>query len=350
MGRGKSLRAIVLAGNFRWEANAFDAILPRPLMPVVNTPLICFALDWLSRGGVTAMTICVNSEAELFRRCLGDGSALGIELDYFEDHVPRGPAGCARDAAQLHPADLHVVMDATVIPRFNLTDLLNEHRRCDGLMTVVADRAAIERDARRTPAGIYVMHTAAFEYIADTGYQDIKESLIPKLHVAGQRVRAYSPRRGCLRVAGLHSYLSTNSIVLSELSRMRPPEGYEVRSGCLIHQTAGIDAGVVLLGPALIGAGTTIERGSVVVGPTAIGSRCAVGAQTVIGRSVVWDDSTVFKGARISRCVVGGGQILHSATTPIESALGEADYGREPVGLKAARVRGQTVVEAFMPS
>ena len=89
---------IVLAGVHRWGESEFERLLPRPLLPVAESPLICYALRWLRDGGVRAATICANSESRFVRHCLKDGSEYGLDIRYFEDLTPRGPAGCVRDA------------------------------------------------------------------------------------------------------------------------------------------------------------------------------------------------------------------------------------------------------------
>src|SRR5262245_44958382 len=90
---------VVLAGVHAWSDSAFELAEARPLVPLAGRPLICHALEWLRDHGARRATICANSESPAVRRRLGDGSRVGIELDYYEDWLPRGTAGCIHDAA-----------------------------------------------------------------------------------------------------------------------------------------------------------------------------------------------------------------------------------------------------------
>ena len=90
---------IVLAGVHRWDDSEFDELLPWPLMPVVDSPLICHVLAWLRAGGIGHAIICANSDSRQVRRVLTDEAELGIDVEHFEDWTPRGTAGCIRDAA-----------------------------------------------------------------------------------------------------------------------------------------------------------------------------------------------------------------------------------------------------------
>src|SRR5512134_3977729 len=92
-----SVHGIVIAGTYPAAGSALDALVPRPLLPVAQQPLITYALRWMHSAGVAHGTVCANSAARSIRTRL-DAATLGIGLDYLEDWNPRGAAGCVRDA------------------------------------------------------------------------------------------------------------------------------------------------------------------------------------------------------------------------------------------------------------
>src|SRR5262245_32337335 len=101
----RAVRGAILAGTHSWGGTAFERAAPRPLLPIAQAPLISYAARWLRDEGVAAATVCANSSSRAVRAVLGDGSALGLRLDYYEDWVPRGAAGSARDACLGHDVD-----------------------------------------------------------------------------------------------------------------------------------------------------------------------------------------------------------------------------------------------------
>ena len=184
------VRGIVLAGTYHWSGSAFEDLLPRPLVPVAQAPLVSYALRWLRDGGISRATLCANSASRAMRSYLGAGSRLTMSLEYHEDWTPRGAAGCVRDAATRSDADTLVVTDGTAIPAVNIGLLLDDHRTAGAAVTIVVhhDRQARSGERPLNPGGIYVFDRRVLDYIPETGFQDIKENLIPKLYRAGERV------------------------------------------------------------------------------------------------------------------------------------------------------------------
>src|SRR5512136_1267680 len=95
---------IVLAGAYPGGQCALDQLVPRPLLPVAQQPLVTYALRWMASGGLRAATICANSAARAVRARI-ESAAFGLRIDYLEDWSPRGAAGCIRDAGIRTAAD-----------------------------------------------------------------------------------------------------------------------------------------------------------------------------------------------------------------------------------------------------
>ena len=183
---------IILAGAHVWKDDAFDALCPRLLLPIANVPLIFHTLDWLRAGGVTRVVLCINEHSEVVRHTI-DEACDDQELDYYVDRVPRGPAGCARDAAQIAPADQYVVLEGGVLPSFPLREVLGGHEQAGACVSVVVDNSGGGHTAwglNGSPAGVYVLARAALQEVSPSSYQDLKEGLVRQLLQRGDPVHA----------------------------------------------------------------------------------------------------------------------------------------------------------------
>jgi NDP-sugar pyrophosphorylase family protein len=303
----EGIQGIVLAGTYHWAETSLEALRPRPLLPVAQTPLIGYALRWLRDGGITQATICANSAARVVRDCLQDGSGLGLRLQYHEDWTPRGAAGCARDAALRGGVETFVVTDGTAIPTADLQEILAAHRAARAAMTVVVheDPSPLPGERPLSPAGVYVVERRSLEHVPARGFQDLKEGLIPRLHRAGERVVTHVAQGPCPRILNFETYLAVNEWMVERLARRAlPPEGYHANGEILAHSTARVHPAARLVGPVVLGPAVTVGRGATIVGPVTIGGGGTVEADAVLCRSVTWGRSLVGAGALVDRSVL----------------------------------------------
>jgi NDP-sugar pyrophosphorylase family protein len=321
------LAAIILAGAHVWEADSLDALCPRLLWPIGNIPLASHQFRWLTEVGIRRAVICANSDTYLYQRCFGDGQDYGLELSYYVDRAPRGPAGCCQDAAQIVRAEQYLVVEGTTLPRVDLLGLLAAHVKLDAAATVVVSRAPgapSEGEFHEgVPAGVYVFARRVFEHVRRAGFQDIKEMLIPRLRRAGESVAAY-PVESALRVSDIESYFVAQGWALQKYGKSAPRD-YEWRGNALVHRTARLDDRVRVAGPVMLGAHTRVEESAILVGPTVMGRACTVRAGGVVGRSVLWGRGRVGTQANLDRCLVTMGAYI----APNGSAYGMVCRARD---------------------
>lgn len=299
------MAGVVLAGAHAWGGTPLERLLPRPLLPVADSPLIGYSLRALRDSGVREITICANSDTRSVLRTLGDGAAFDLQLAYFEDHDPRGPGGCIRDAVQWTDAEHVIVTEASVMPMFDFGPMVAAHRRTNAAVTV-----AVLPGAPPRPAGVYVFSRRAIEHIRPTGYQDIKERLLPRLAAAGELVQLCEFERVVPRVTDFPSYLRANEWVLEQLAAgaLELP-GYRRQGSAFVHALADV-RGAEVIGTALIGPYTMLGDGAVVVGPTVCGAGCEIGAGALVSESVVWDRVGIGARAEVNGAVVASGALI----------------------------------------
>jgi len=279
------------------------------LVPIANRPLITYLVDWLADYGVHEVCICGNDDTRALFECLADRSHGIKHLEYYEDIMPRGPAGCAKDAWCGSDCDKMLVVDGTIIPRIDLSSLIDFHEQSEVLMTVAVARGGADGCGLAgewlSPLGVYVVSKQALEYVPKAGYCDIKETLIPRLHECGQKVVTYMAEAPSPRVTGTRSYMAVNEWLVEQMcGGSHEVEGYVRVGEALVHSSATIAPASRLIGPVLIGPGSKIEQGVTIVGPVSIGCDCVIGAGAVVCRSAVWDRCLLDADVTMDRCVL----------------------------------------------
>ncbi|GJG89218.1 mannose-1-phosphate guanylyltransferase [Gemmatimonadetes bacterium T265] len=326
----RSVQGIVLAGSYYWGEGAFERLLRGPLLPVAQRPIITFPLAWLRAGAVESATVCANSSTPMVEGALGDGAALGMTLSYYADAQPRGPAGCARDAAALNPAETYVIVEGAMVPSLDLGELLAAHWRAGAAATTVVEvdrrRAAVGTPRRGAPGGIYVFERHVLEGVPAAGFQDIKQGLLERLYAAGARVHVHEMRGLSPRILDYASYAAVSGWLIATAARRPDFRDYVPVGDGLRHPTATVDPSARLIGPVIVGPGASVGPDAVLVGPTSIGAHSAVEAGAVVSRSSVWDQCCVGVGAVVDASllahavVIAPGERLMSAVEVVDSA------------------------------
>ena len=308
---------IILAGVQTWGHGALEDVACRPLLPIAGRPLIRHVVDWLRQEGIMRAVVCANSNTELLRRNLGGGEKLGILLTYYEDHMPRGPAGCARDAASATGGSVFVVAEGTIVPRVDLGKLFETHRNRKAALTIaVADPGPVDDAGRAAlePAGVYIFSPTAFEQVPATGYQDIKETLIPRLCNRGECVATHvSPGVLAPRVTGAASYLAVNMWAVQWMAEEQAlRDDYVHVNDGWVHESAVVDPTAQIVGSVVVAPGCAIGPGATIIGPTTVGAGCNIEARTIISRSAIWDHCTIGTGAVVDRCILTDGTCIEA--------------------------------------
>ena len=335
---------IVLAGSQNWGEGRFEQVLRGPLLPVAQTPLVCYSLDWLRLGGVQDAILCANRSTGAVREFLGNGESIGINVEYYEDVEPRGPAGCAHDAARFSDASVFVVVEGSMIPSLDLAALLQEHATSGAAATVVVE---VERRTRpgsqadpRQAGGIYVFDRRVLEGVAARGYQDIKQGLLEQLYRAGELVLTYEVQGIAPRVLDAATYASVDRwLITEEIRHPRFLTDYHHVGEGLHHPSAVVHPTARIIGPVVLGADVVVEANAVLIGPTSIGRGSVVSADAVVSRSCVWE-----------RCVVGESSHVDTSLLSDEAKVMRGEWLFAAAHLPVTTVRPPAPSRAARPS
>jgi NDP-sugar pyrophosphorylase family protein len=174
-------RAVVLAGGVGTRLRPYTTVLPKPLMPVGDRPVLDIVVRQLKRDGFDRITMATGHLAELIEAFFRDGGAYGIAIDYLREREPLGTAG---PLALIDGLDEDfLVMNGDVLTDIDYAALLEQHRAGDAIATI----ATQERDVQIS------LGVLRFDDGADptrlTGYSEK-----PKIHYqASMGVYCFSP-------------------------------------------------------------------------------------------------------------------------------------------------------------
>jgi NDP-sugar pyrophosphorylase family protein len=135
-------RAIVLAGGQGTRLRPYTAVLPKPLMPLGDRPVLDIILRQLRRAGFTRVTIATGYLAGLIEAFCGDGTAYDLEVDYFRERDPLGTVGALALIEGLD--DPFLVMNGDVLTDLDYGELLEDHVASGAAATIATTRREVE--------------------------------------------------------------------------------------------------------------------------------------------------------------------------------------------------------------
>jgi len=200
-------RAVILAGGKGTRLRPFTVVLPKPLMPIGDYPILEVVVRQLAGHGFDRVTMAVNHQAELIKAFFGDGSKWGIPIDYSLEDQPLGTMGPLKRIADL--PEHFLVMNGDVLTDLDFAAFHADHVAADGLFTIssyqreqTVDYGVLlttaggalegfqEKPVSRyeVSMGIYMASRRILPYIAAQGPYGF-DHLMRDLLAAGQRVQ-----------------------------------------------------------------------------------------------------------------------------------------------------------------
>ena len=323
------MKAVVMAGGEGTRLRPMTVSMPKPLLPIVNKPIMEHVLRLLARHGFNETVVTVQFLASLVRNYFGDGEDFGMTLHYATEETPLGTAGSVKNAEEMLRDDTFLVISGDALTDFDLTELVKFHHDKGALVTVCLTRVPdplefgitiVDEEQRvqrflekptwgqvfsdTVNTGIYVMEPEVFDYVAADEQVDWSGDVFPKLLEAGLPVYGYVAE-GYWEDVGTHeSYMRAQADVLTGQVDV-DLDAFEVSSGVWIAEGADVDPDAVLKGPLYIGDYAKVEAGAELREFTVLGSNVIVKSGAFLHRAVVHDNVFIGPQTNLRACVIG---------------------------------------------
>lgn len=339
------MRAVVMAGGEGTRLRPMTANQPKPLLPVVNRPILEHVFRLLRRHGLTETVVTVQFLASLVRNYFGDGDELGMHLEYATEETPLGTAGSVRNAADVLTDEPFLVISGDALTDIDLTDLVRFHCDRGALVTVAlksvpnplefgivipGEDGQIERFLEKPSwgqvftdtvnTGIYVMSPEVLDAVPPGTVVDWSADVFPALLDKGAPVYGYVAAGYWEDVGTIESYAKAQADVLNRLVNV-DIDGFELSPGVWIGEGAEVDPDAVLKGPLYIGGYAKVEAGAELREYTVLGSNVVVKGGAFLHRAVVNDNVFVGPQVGLRGCVIGKNSDIMRAARVEEGAV-----------------------------
>jgi NDP-sugar pyrophosphorylase family protein len=195
-----SKRAIILAGGKGTRLKPYTIVLPKPLVPIGELPILEIVLRQLKQQGFTHITMAVNHMAELIMAFFGDGSKWGIKIDYSMEDKPLSTMGPLKLIKDL--SENFLVMNGDILTDLKYGQFFDRHVQQNNIFSISSftrsdksEYGILETNEKQTltafkekpestfevSMGIYALNKRVLEFIPDDtffGFDHLMYALI----------------------------------------------------------------------------------------------------------------------------------------------------------------------------
>lgn len=337
------MKAIIMAGGEGTRLRPLTCDCPKPMIRLMNRPVMQYALALLKRHGIDRVAATLGYLPDAIIDYFGDGDAFGVDLRWYVEKTPLGTAGGVKQAADFLD-ETFVVLSGDGITDLDIGAAAAFHRERGALATLVlkhadnpldygvvcADNDGRVRSFHEKPdwsdvlsdtvnTGIYILEPEVLERIPADRPWDFGHDLFPALVREGLPVYGYVMQGYWCDIGDVRAYLAAHADALEgriRLDGLTPGPGRTVLApGCEVDRSA------VLEGPCLIGANARILAGARVGPYSVIGEGCVIGENASVKRAVLWPGSRLERGAQARGCVLAAGARLEPGAQAYEEAV-----------------------------
>jgi len=312
------------------------------MLPTAGVPFLTHLLSRIRAVGITHVVLGTSYKAEVFAEYFGDGSRLGLELEYVVEEEPLDTGGGIRNVGDRLREDDVMVFNGDILSGVDLAGVVGTHRDNNADVTLhlvkVPDPRAFgcvptDAEGRVTAflektdnpptdqinAGCYVFRREALMTIPTGRRVSVERETFPGLLASGHRLQGH--------------------VDTSYWLDLGTPGAFVQGSADLVRGIAPSAALPGSPGEAIVLPGATVDPSAVVTGGSTIGAGCVVEAGAVVDGSVLFDGSVIRAGASVTQSLVGARAEVGSRTVLRDVVVGDdAVIGSHNELLHGARV------------
>ena len=347
------MKALLLTGGTASRLHPFTSTRPKPMLPIANQTILERNLGMLREAGVTSVVVATGGNGERIRGALGDGSALGLQIEY----VPQEGEGIERAVASARKkfveGQYFLLVYADILTTENIfsnTLSIFNRLRAPVAGVVLPDGSSalygnvyldgemhitrIVEKPEESGLGNYVLGGA---FMMPYDLFELLEEGLPILQAWEQLIERYGMyaaiwEKKWIDINYPWSILQANKMVMDRWEDSR------------VARSVGLAGNVSIEGPVMIEEGVEICEGAVIRGPVIIGRGSFIGHKALIREySAIGPGTTIGYGTELKNCIIFGGATIGRISFIGDSVVGEgADIGSCTMTINR-RLQGGTI-------
>jgi len=192
------MKAVILAGGMGTRLRPYTTVLPKPLVPVKDKPIMEIVINQLVKHGIKEIYITTGHLAELIVAYFGSGEKFGIDINYSREEKPLGTAG-PLGMIKEELTDTFLMMNGDILTDLNYSEIIEFHKKSKATATIGITKRNVNIDYGvveftkehqinkwiekptidyHVSMGIYVLEPKVLDYIPEDTKYDLPQLVI----------------------------------------------------------------------------------------------------------------------------------------------------------------------------
>lgn len=324
------MKALFLAGGMGTRLKPLTDELPKPMVPIMNKPLLERSMINLKTCGINEIVISTCYKSKYIKEYFGDGSKFGLKIEYVSEDIPLGTGGAIKKTEHLYD-DTFLVFNADILCNMDFMDLIECHKSKKAAVTIAVTQVdnpsvygVIEYDqndyalsftekpqadeikSNYINAGVYVIEPEVLKVIPVDRPVSVEREIFPALLQSGKKVAVYKDCSYWMDIGTPEKYLQTHVDIMA--------------GNCRI-------AGVNFNNQNIFRDGNSIiDSTAIITGPVYIGNNVKIAANTTVGpNAVIGDDVCIHMGGSVIDSILWNNVNIGSYVN-IKGAVASSDF------------------------
>ena len=319
------MKALFLAGGMGTRLQPLTDKLPKPMVPIMNKPLLERTMLNLKKCGISEVVISTCYHPEYIKDYFENGTKLNLKIHYIVEDTPMGTGGAIKKA-EAYFKEPFVVFNSDILSDIDLKKMMDFHKSKHVLATIAVTEVkdpsmygVIEYDtngyalsfkekpklgqtlSKSINAGIYIFEPEIFKEIAGNRAVSIEKEIFPKLLEEAKKIGVYKSHCYWMDIGTIKKYIQAHKDIIAGKCKLVDchfnKENISLGKNVKIHPEAKI------IGPAYIGDNVTIAA-NVTIKNSVIGNNVSIAEESYITGSVLWKDVSIGKNVTLANSIV----------------------------------------------
>ncbi|MEA3419815.1 MAG: sugar phosphate nucleotidyltransferase [Campylobacterota bacterium] len=334
------MKAVVMAGGFGSRIQPLTNSRPKPMLPVVNRPMMENTMITLRDLGIKDFIVLLYFKPEVIQDYFGDGSQFGMNITYVIPDDDYGTAGAVKLAQELIGDDNFIIISGDLVTDFDFKKIFEYHEKKESKLTITLtsvenplefgvvianNEGRIEKFLEKPSwgevfsdtinTGIYIIEPEILDYIPKGEDFDFAKDLFPLLMEEGVELIAGNAQGYWRDVGNPDSYREVHEDIMSGRVSFRMPGDMARYPDGELYSTEPyeLDESIEIIGKVVLGKNVTIGKRTKLKN-VVISDNVEVGEDGKISNSVIWENVMIGKGTKIDNGVICNNNIIGKNT------------------------------------